>query len=157
VRRAIAEAAHGAEPPLHDELESVVRRVENGEPLDSAVARLDRRLGLSDVDLVVTALAVHRKTGGDLPRLLDEIEHVIRARLEERGAVRALTAQARSSGVVLAVLPIAFVALLSGTGGDDLGAFYRTSSGAGLLLISFACQILGFGWMRRIVRRVEWA
>jgi Flp pilus assembly protein TadB len=155
VRRAVAEAARGAEQPLRGELESVVARVETGEPLDSALARLDRRLGLSDAGLVVTALGVHRRTGGDLPRLLDEIEKVIRARREERGAVHALTAQARSSGVVLAVLPIAFVALLSGTGGDGLGAFYRTPSGAALLIVALCCQALGFAWMRRIVQRVD--
>jgi tight adherence protein B len=157
VRRAVAEAARGAGPPLRDELETVVHRVETGEPLDEALARLDRRLGLSDAGLVVTALGVHRRTGGDLPRLLDEIEKIIRARREERGAVHALTAQARSSGVVLAVLPIAFVALLSGTGGDGLGAFYRTPSGAMLLIVALCFQALGFAWMRRIVERVDMA
>lgn len=155
VRRSVAEAARCVGPPLRGELEAVVARVETGEPLDGALARLDRRLGLSDAALVVTALAVHRRTGGDLPRLLDEIEKVIRARREERGAVHALTAQARSSGVVLAVLPIAFVALLSGTGGDGLGAFYRTPAGAALLIVALCCQGLGFAWMRMIVQRVD--
>jgi tight adherence protein B len=155
VRRAVEEAARGSDAPLRGELERVVRRVDSGEPLDAALARLDHTLGLSDAGLVVAALGVHRRTGGDLPRLLDEIEKVVRARREDRGAIRALTAQARSSGVVLAVLPIAFVALLSGTGGDDLGAFYRTSAGSGLLLIALCFQGLGFAWMRRIVRRVD--
>ena len=155
VRRAVEEAARGSDAPLRGELEAVVRRVDSGESLDTALARLDHALGLSDVGLVVTALGVHRRTGGDLPRLLAEIEKVARARREDRGAIRALTAQARSSGVVLAVLPIAFVALLSGTGGDDLGAFYRTSAGSVLLLIALCFQGLGFAWMRRIVRRVD--
>lgn len=155
VRRAVGEAAREADPPLRAELEAVVRRLETGEPLEEALARLGRGLGLSDARLVVTALAVHRRTGGDLPALLDEVGQVIRARLEDRRSIRALTTQARSSGVVLAVLPVAFVALLSGTGGDDLGAFYRTPSGAVLILVGLCCQALGFAWMRQIVRRVE--
>ena len=155
VRRAVSEAAERAEPPLRDELESVVHRLGTGEPLDSALSSLDCRLGLSDAALVVNALAVHRRAGGDLPSLLDEIARVIRERLEDRRAVRGLTVQARSSGVVLAVLPIAFVALLSGTGGDGLGAFYRTPSGASLLLAALSLQALGFMWMRWIVQRVE--
>jgi Flp pilus assembly protein TadB len=155
LRQAVAEAAEGAEPPLRGELGSVVNRLETGEPLDAALSRLDGSLGLSDAALLVNALAVHRRTGGDLPALLDEIARVIRLRLEDRRAVRALTVQARSSGVVLAVLPVAFVALLSGTGGDGLGAFYRTPAGAFLLAAALILQALGFAWMRRIVRRIE--
>lgn len=155
VRRAIEEAARDGDEPLRSELEGVVQRLETGEALDSALGRLDRRLGMSDAGLLVTALAVHRRTGGDLPALLNEIGRVIRARLDDRRTIRALTTQARSSGVVLSVLPVAFVALLSGTGGDDLGAFYRTGSGAALLLLALGLQAFGFAWMRWIVRRVE--
>lgn len=155
VRRAVAEAARDADLPLRGELEAVVSRLETGEPLEEALARLGRRLRLSDARLVVTALGVHRRTGGDLPGLLDGVGQVIRARLEDRRSIRALTMQSRSSGVVLAVLPVAFVALLSGTSGDGLGAFYRSPSGAALLLVGFCCQALGFAWMRRIVKRVE--
>ena len=155
VRRAVVEAARDVERPLRDELESVVRRLETGEPLDTALARLDQVLRLSDARLLVTALAVHRRSGGDLPTLLGEIGNVMRARREDRRGIRALTTQARSSGVVLAVLPVAFVALLSGTGGDGLGAFYRSATGSGLLLVAIVLEALGFAWMRRIVARVE--
>lgn len=155
VRRAVIEAARDVAPPLRDELQNVVRRLETGEPLDAALGRLDHILRLSDARLVVTALAVHRRSGGDLPTLLAEIGNVMRARREDRRGIRALTTQARSSGVVLAVLPVVFVALLSGTGGDDLGAFYRSGTGTVLLLLALLLQALGFGWMRLIVARVE--
>jgi tight adherence protein B len=155
VRRAVAEAASDVEPPLRNELANVVEALNAGEPLDRALARLDRGLGLADARLLVTALGVHRRTGGDLPTLLAELGKVIRSRREDRRSIRALTTQARSSGVVLAVLPVGFVALLSGTGGDGLGAFYRTLPGGLLLCAAFGCQALGFAWMRRIVERVD--
>lgn len=155
LRQAVAEAAESADSPLRGELESVVQRLETGEPLETALSRLDRTLGLSDARLMVNALTIHARTGGDLPSLLEEIARLVYVRLDDRRAVRALTAQARSSGAVLAVLPIGFVALLSGTGGDGLGAFYRSPSGAGFLVAALSLQALGFAWMRRIVRRVE--
>jgi Flp pilus assembly protein TadB len=66
-----------------------------------------------------------------------------------------MTAQATASGAVLAGLPVAFIALLSGVGGGGLGAFYRTATGAVLLLVGLGLDALGFLWMRRIVRAVE--
>ena len=155
VRRAVEEAARESEEPLRSELESVVDRLATGETLNASLEHLDRRLGLTDAALLVNALKVHRRTGGDLPVLLDEISAVVRARLDDRRGIRALTAQARTSGAVLAVLPIGFVALLSGTGGDGLGDFYRSSAGVALLLFALGLQGLGFAWMRLIVQRVE--
>ena len=155
VRRAVEEAARESEEPLRSGLESVVDNLAKGETLDASLEGLDRRLGLTDAALLVNALKVHRRTGGELPTLLDEIATVIRARLDDRRGIRALTAQARTSGAVLAVLPIGFVALLSGTGGDGLGDFYRSPAGVALLLVALCLQGLGFAWMRLIVRRVE--
>jgi tight adherence protein B len=80
---------------------------------------------------------------------------VVADRVRSRREVRSLTAQGRASGAVLAVLPVAFVALLSGTGGEALGAFYRSPLGASLLVAGLVCEVLGFLWIRRIVTRAE--
>lgn len=155
IRRAVEEAARDAGPPLDAELRRVTDRLEVGETLESALYSLAVGLDLRDVGLVVTVLAVHRRTGGDLAVMLEEVADVVGDRVRARREVRALTAQGRASGAVLAVLPIAFVALLSGTGGDALGAFYRSPLGAGLLLAGMMCEVLGFLWIRRIVQRAE--
>jgi tight adherence protein B len=155
VRRALGEAARDAESPLREEFDRLLDRLSVGEPIDVALEELAKRLSLPDAWLLVNALAIHRRSGGDLPVLLDQVADIIAARLESRRHVRALTAQGRASGAVLAVLPVAFVALLSGTGGDGLGAFYRTPAGSGLLLAGLVLEGLGFGWIRRLTRVVE--
>jgi tight adherence protein B len=155
VRLALGEAARDAESPLRKEFDRLLDRLSVGEPIDVALEELAKRLSLPDARLLVNALAIHRRSGGDLPVLLDQVADIIAARLESRRHVRALTAQGRASGAVLAVLPVAFVALLSGTGGDGLGAFYRTPAGSGLLLAGLVLEGLGFGWIRRLTRVVE--
>jgi tight adherence protein B len=155
IRRALGEAARDAESPLREELARLLDRLSVGEPIDLALEELAKRLILPDAWLLVNALAIHRRSGGDLPVLLDQVADIIGARLESRRHVRALTAQGRASGAVLAVLPVAFVALLSGTGGDGLGAFYRTSTGSVLLLGGLVLEGLGFAWIRRLTRAVE--
>lgn len=155
LRGALQEAARDAEPPLSGELENILRGLEVGEPMEEALGRLAARVELPDVRLLVTALSVHRRTGGELPALLEELADVIGQRLDARREARALTAQGRASGVVLAALPVAFVALLSGTGGDGLGAFYRTPVGSGFLAAGLVCDAVGFAWIRHLVRRME--
>jgi tight adherence protein B len=80
---------------------------------------------------------------------------VIAQRSEARREVRVLTAQGRASGAVLATLPVAFVALLSGTGGNGLGAFYRTPMGSALLAGGLVCAGAGHMWIRRILANAE--
>jgi Flp pilus assembly protein TadB len=155
VRRAIEEAGRDAGPPLDRVLQEVGDRLSVGEPLDVALDGMADRLDLHDVRLVVTVLAVHRRTGGDLAAMLEEVADVVADRVRSRREVRALTAQGRASGAVLAVLPVAFVALLSGTGGKALGAFYRSPLGAALLVAGLVCEVLGFLWIRRIVMQAE--
>jgi tight adherence protein B len=152
IRRALEEAYRGSDPPLRDSLASLVDQLRVGHSIDAALDLFARHVGSPDALLLTTLLAVHHRTGGDLPALLDEVASVVGQRAESRRQVRALTSQGRASGAVLAVLPIAFVGLLTGTSGDGLGAFYRSPPGAGLLLAGLVCELLGFGWIRRIVR-----
>jgi tight adherence protein B len=152
VVRGLEEAVREAEEPLRATLEGVLHRVEVGEPLEEALAGLAADLRSSEAGLLVTALSVHRRSGGELPAMLEEVAEIIRQRVDARRQVRALTAQGRASGAVLAVLPVAFVTLLSGTSGNGLGAFYRTPLGVGLLTAGLVCEALGFLWIRRIVR-----
>jgi Flp pilus assembly protein TadB len=155
VRRAVQEAARDASPPLDRALGRVVGRLSVGESLEDALDDMAARLDLADVRLVVTILVIHRRTGGNLPAMLEEVADVLGDRARSRREVRALTAQGRASGAVLAVLPVAFVALLSGTGGEALGAFYRSPLGAQLLVAGLVLESLGFLWIRRIVARAE--
>jgi tight adherence protein B len=151
-RRALEEAAAHAEPPLTDALARAMERLELGEPLAVSLAELPNAIRVPEADLLAAVLAVHGRTGGNLPRLLEEISTLISQRVEARRRIRALTAQGRASGVVLAMLPVAFIGLLSGAGGSGLGDFYRTPSGGALLAAGLALDALGFLWMRRIVR-----
>jgi tight adherence protein B len=152
IRRALEEAARDADEPMRTHLHDLLRRLGVGEPLEAAMTGLASEIDSAEVALLVAALGVHQRTGGELPIMLEEVAAIIGQRVDARRQVRALTAQGRASGAVLAVLPVAFVTLLSGTSGDGLGAFYRTALGSVLLTVGLLCEALGFLWIRRIVR-----
>ena len=66
------------------------------------------------------------------------------------GDVRALTAQARLSGSILALLPMALAAFILTTAPDYLTSMIREPIGRQLLVVAVVLQIIGFFIMRRI-------
>lgn len=155
VRRGLVEAVGDVGEPLRGPLESSLRNLEVGAPLAGVLRDIASGLDSTDARLVATVLDIHQRVGGDLPSLLDEVGVTIGRRIAARRQVRALTAQGRASGAVLAALPVVFVGLLTLGSGDGLGAFYRSGQGSVLLAAGLGLNMIGFAWIRRIVGTKE--
>lgn len=71
--------------PLKDELETALREVRVGSTLEEALLAMAARSGAPALDVVVSALLIGQKTGGDLPRILESTASSLRElkRLEE--------------------------------------------------------------------------
>ena len=95
--RAIAFAADEAEQPLAASLASVADRTDLGTPLDAALREWVHATASSDARLLAGVLDLHRRTGGELPSVLDGVASTLRERRAAAREVRALTAQARLS------------------------------------------------------------
>ena len=73
---------------------------------------LARRVPLSDLQFLITAMLVQKETGGNLAEVLDKTSAVLRERLRLQGQLRIHTAQGRVSAWILCSLPIlAFLGL----------------------------------------------
>ena len=151
VPQAIAYAAREAEPPIAEELGHVAADLEVGVPLSDAVAAWSERMGSEDARLVVGALDLHRRSGGDLPAVLDQVTATIRERVAVGREVRALTAQARLSGWILGVLPIGFFAFLWLTSRRDIEGALGTPAGIVSVSIGLALEVGAFLWIRSLL------
>lgn len=138
--------------PIADELAAVVREVDLGRGLDQCLARMGERLGSRDVTLWVTAMNVHRQTGGNLSKILEVLSERIRERGQMRAEIRALTAQGRMSGLVIALAPLGFFLLLSTTSREQMKVLYTTAIGLVILAVGVTMQLAGFLWIRHIMR-----
>lgn len=92
--------------PISDEFRRVVQEMQIGIPMEKALENLLRRIPSEDLDFVVTAINVQREVGGNLSEILDTISFTIRERVRIKGEIRVMTAQVRTSGLVLAMIPI---------------------------------------------------
>ncbi len=130
--------------PIAEELGRVYEEHNLGRDLRDALMHLAARNASNfDIRLVVSCLLLQRKTGGNLVELLDNIAATVRARFVFDAKVHALTAEARLSATVLAVLPfvVAFAIFLLRP--DYLLPLFN--QGVGIWLFSVASLALAMG------------
>lgn len=151
VPQAIGFAASDARPPLDESLVRLDRALDLGVPLDDAVATWAHEVDTDDARLLAGVLALHRRSGGDLPAVLDEVIGTLRERRAAAGEIRALTAQARLSGTILGVLPFGFFAFLWLTSRDEIEGALRSSAGLAAITIGLALEGLAFLWIRHLL------
>ena len=150
--RAIGYAADEVDSPLADRLRAASDRIELSSPLDDALDRFADEVGGRDVKLLNGVLALHRRTGGDLPRVLDQVARTLRERRASMREVRALTAQARLSGAILGFLPMAFFLFLAVTSRKDIEAAFTTPAGLTAMIVGLTMQACAFVWIRKLLR-----
>ena len=121
--QALASVAKNANPPISEEFGRATREIALGINVDEALNHMVARNKSEDFDLMVTAVQIQRVVGGNLAEILDTIAFTIRERVRIQGEIRTLTAQARTSGWIITILPIAlagFLALISPTYFDPM-------------------------------------
>ena len=149
--QAIGYAAHESALPVRDELERLVAELDIGVPLELAVDAWRERVDDADTDLVVGALELHRRSGGDLPAVLDQVSTTVRARVSVEREVRSLTAQARLSAWILGLLPVGFFAFLWLTARSDIEGAMSTPVGVACLGIGLVLEGAAFLWIRSLL------
>jgi tight adherence protein B len=149
--QSLAYARDEAEEPLRTELASLVDRIDVGVPVGEALSDWAETQGSEDALLIVGVLDVHRRSGGDLPTVLDSLAGTLRERRAAHREVRALTAQARLSGVILGMLPVGFFGFLLLTSRREMLQAIGTPLGGTALGIGLALEILAFLWIRHLL------
>jgi tight adherence protein B len=151
VAQAVAYAMEESEPPVRDDLARMVADVDVGVPLADAIDAWALRAASEDAQLVAGALDLHRRSGGDLPAVLDQVAATIRERVAVGREIRALTAQARLSGWILGILPVGFFAFLWLTSRRDIQGALATPAGLGSVLLGLGLEAGAFFWIRSLL------
>jgi tight adherence protein B len=152
VSQALAYAARESSQPLGSSLREVVDRTTLGQPLGESLDEWAMTVDLPDVLLITGVLGLHRRSGGDLPTVLDRLAETLRERRSAAREVRSLTAQARLSGAILGFLPVGFFLFLSVTSRGDVQAALSQPAGAMAIIVGFLMQAGAFLWIRTLLR-----
>lgn len=133
--------------PIGSEFGLLSDQLSFGASLDDGLMAMVDRTGIPELNLFATTVAIQRSTGGNLAEVLANLANMIRARLLLKQKVRAISAEARVSSVVLLVFPFLLYAMLRFMVPDYFDPLWDSGYGeivvgVGLGLMVFAMFIL---------------
>lgn len=153
VMEAIRAVARELPAPTAPEFDRLVDDVTVGRTLEDAVVDMARRSGLPEYRFFATALALQNQTGGTLSDTLDGLADVIRKRKALKDKGYAMTSEARTSSLVLAVMPVLMGGGLWLMNPSYMDVLFYESAGQKMLGIAVVALTLGLFSIRTIIRR----
>ena len=154
VAQALSAVTENAGPPLSEEFSLARREIELGASVDSALANMVKRMGSSDLRLMVMVITIQHSVGGDLPAILTTLADTMRQRAEMREEVLAATAQSRASSLIITLLPVGAAALLYFLVPEYFRPMFIEPLGWVLIGISAGLLVIGNVIIRRITKIV---
>ena len=107
---ALAIVAKEVPDPLGTEMGVIADESTYGRDVGEALKSMAERLDIQDLRFLAVAVSIQQTSGGNLAEILHGLAKVIRSRFKLFRRVKAITAEAKWSGVFLSVFPFAALA-----------------------------------------------
>ncbi len=151
---AVRNVSLSAPNPTAGEFNRMVEQIAVGTPLDEAVTELAGRTGLAEYRFFATALSLQTQTGGTLSETLENLADVIRKRAALKARGHAMTAEARTSSGILALLPIVTGVMLYFLNPSYIMMLFTDATGKEFFSAAVISLILGMLMIRAIIKSV---
>jgi tight adherence protein B len=137
--------------PVGTEFRLAYDRQNFGMPMPDALKALGERVPLLDARFFVTAVLTQREAGGNLSEVLDNLATVIRDRFKVKRQVRVITAHARITGWVLALLPPSLGVVLTLLAPQHMSLLWTHPTGIRMVVVALILQVVGTMIIRKLV------
>ncbi|WP_298916113.1 type II secretion system F family protein [uncultured Algimonas sp.] len=143
--------AHESPDPLGAEFRRVVEAESVGVPIEIALEQLYDRLPISEVNFFATVLNIQKTTGGNLAESLSNLSNVLRSRKILAEKIKALSAEAKVSAIIIGALPLVVMGLVWMMSPDYMAELFTTERGQTNLMIGAAMMGIGILIMRKMI------
>lgn len=143
--------AHESPQPVAGEFLRVVEGESVGVPIDMCLERMYERMPVPEVNFFSTVLSIQRTTGGNLGEALSNLSNVLRGRKLLREKIKALSAEAKMSAIIIGCLPIVVMVLVSIASPSYMNELYTTSTGHRNMMIGAVMMVMGILVMRKMI------
>ncbi|MDH5797940.1 MAG: type II secretion system F family protein, partial [Paracoccaceae bacterium] len=99
--------------PLASEMGVISDEAAYGRDVGEALKNMAERLDMQDLRFLAVAVTIQQVSGGNLAEILDGLAKVIRSRFKLFRRVKAITAEAKWSGMFLSVFPLGALVVIS--------------------------------------------
>jgi len=143
--------AHESPEPVKGEFQLLVESESVGVPLETCIERMFERVPLPEVNFFGTVLSIQRSTGGNLGESLANLSKVLRERKMLREKIKALSAEAKASAMIIGALPPVVMVLVTIASPDYMYELYYTPTGHRNLMICAGMMMFGIFVMRKMI------
>lgn len=137
--------------PVADEFIKLQKEISLGVNTETALENMVNRVGSDDLELMVTAVLIQRQIGGNLAEILDNISGTIRQRIRSKGEIKALTAQGRMSGIIIAIIPFILAAMMTIISPEQMITLVTNPLGVMMVVAALLMECIGIYFVRKII------
>jgi tight adherence protein B len=137
--------------PLAGEFRNVVEQQRLGVPLGDALERMYDRVPLAEVRFLTIVIAIQQQAGGNLSEALGNLSGVLRDRHMLALKVKALSAEAKASAMVLASLPPGVMFMVYMTSPGYMMPLFTTTPGRFMIAAGAVWMMIGVLVMKKMI------
>jgi tight adherence protein B len=137
--------------PVSTEMRKTSAEANLGVGWNRALENLGQRVPLLEVNLFISAVELHSRTGGKLSDVMSGLAENMREAIALQGEIRSLAAHGKMTGLILTILPIVIAGMMMYVSPGYMDVLYHHPYGKNLITAAVVCLILAHFVIRKIV------
>lgn len=138
--------------PVAGEYQIISQKLDLGVEPEKVLQEAADKIDLEEFRFLVVALVLQMENGGMLGEILANLSSIVRKRLELGLKLKAMSAEARMSAIVLSALPFAFAGIMALLNPAHLTTFTKPGSGQTLLKVMIVLFSVGTFFMLKATK-----
>jgi tight adherence protein B len=143
--------AKESQEPVASEFKNVIDEQRVGVSLSEALDRMTRRIPLAEMKFLAIVIAIQQQSGGNLAEALSNLSGVLRDRFKMAMKVKALSAEAKASAMILGCLPPGVMLMVHTSSPEYIAPLFTTRTGNVFMLVGLAWMTIGILVMRKMI------
>jgi len=137
--------------PVRSEFADLVAQQKVGVPLSGAFERMFERMPLQEVNFFAIVIAIQNQIGGNLAEVLSNLAQVLRDRYRLEAKVRAFSAEAKASAIIIGALPPCVMLAVFFTSPGYISILWHDKLGNIMLIGGAIWMLIGVLVMRKMI------
>ncbi|TNE38608.1 MAG: hypothetical protein EP348_04700, partial [Alphaproteobacteria bacterium] len=142
-------------PPLGRHFRIMSEKLAIGIDLESVLAAVIADIRLKEFQFMSTTFILQRKSGGQYAEILERLNHLLRDRQTQKLKARALTAEARISARIVALVTLVIIFILAITSPAQFRFLLEDRTGHEVMIYAGISIIAGFFAISRLLRSLQ--